>query len=317
MSSKRKSTTLGLDRRVRPRREDDWEEAPASRGSSSDEDDDDDEVEEQGIRGDHSDDESEDQEGSEPEDGHEEGSEPEQEPAAPKVDFSSISFGALAKAQESLPSSGRKSKSKQAADADSSRTETLAPRKPTKSKNDPTPKRSSKHAPQEQTSKRPVTRRREILPDTRRQYRDPRFDPAVTGRIDEEKAGRAYAFLDEYRDTEMADLRAQIRKTKDEYVKDDLKRQLQSMESRKKTRKRREEADSLLKEHRKKEKELVAQGKTPYYLKKSEQKKQVLVNRYEGMSKGQIDHAIERKRKKVAGKEKKEMDFLHGSRSRD
>ncbi|KAJ3539154.1 hypothetical protein NM208_g5610 [Fusarium decemcellulare] len=315
MAFKRKSTSLGLERRVRPRREDDWHEEPESQGSSSDEDDED-EVEEYGVRGSHHNDDSDDdddEQGSRSDDGSEQESESDQE-EAPKVDLSSISFGALAKAQASLPS-GRKSKSKQSTDADSSRTETPAPRKSTKSKNDPKPKRSSKHAPQEQTSKRPVSRRREIIPDTRRQYRDPRFDPLV-GRVDEEKASRAYAFLDEYREKEMADLKAQIKKTKDPNAKDDLKRQLQAMESRKKARKRKEEADYLLKEHRKKEKELVAQGKTPFYLKKSEQKKQLLVNRYEGMSKGQVNRAIERKRKKVAGKEKKELDSLQRVRSR-
>ncbi|KAF4442403.1 kinase [Fusarium acutatum] len=307
MAFKRKTpSSLGLERRVRPRREDEWVEEPESQGSSSE---DDDEVEEEGIRGatsdeDDDDDEEEDQES-------EEGSEEESE-----IDLSSVSFGALAKAQASLPSAGRKSKSKKPTDEDVPKTETPAPRKSTKPKDDPKPKRSSKHAPQEQTSKKPVSRRREILPDNRRKYRDPRFDPLV-GRVDEEKASKAYAFLDEYRDKEMADLRAQIKKTKDSYEKDNLKRQLQSMESRKKANMRRQEEERLLKEHRQKEKELVAQGKTPFYLKKSEQKKQLLVNRYEGMSKGQVDRAIERKRKKVAGKEKKELDFLQrGSRPR-
>ncbi|KAM0373182.1 hypothetical protein ACHAO7_004318 [Fusarium culmorum] len=305
MAIKRKpSSSLGLERRVRPRREDEWEEEPKSQNSSSEEDDDD-EVEEEGIRGD-SDDEDEDEEDQESGDGSEDESEPEQN--EPKIDLSSVSFGALAKAQASLPS-GRKSKNKKSTDEDTPRTETPAPRKPTRSKDDPKPKRSSKHAPQEQTSKKPVSRRREIIPENKRQYRDPRFDPLV-GRVDEEKASKAYAFLDEYRDKEMADLRVQIKKTKNFDEKENLKRQLQSMESRKKANVRRQEEENLLKEHRKKEKELVAQGKTPFYLKRSEQKKQLLVNRYEGMSKGQVDRAIERKRKKVAGKEKKELDFL-------
>ncbi|QPC73536.1 hypothetical protein HYE68_004288 [Fusarium pseudograminearum] len=307
MTIKRKpSSSLGLERRVRPRREDEWEEEPESQNSSS-EGDDDDEVEEEGIRGDSDDeDEDEDEDDQESGDGSEDESEPEQN--EPKIDLSSVSFGALAKAQASLPS-GRKSKNKKSTDEDTPKTKTPAPRKPTRSKDDPKPKRPSKHAPQEQTSKKPVSRRREILPENKRQYRDPRFDPLV-GRVDEEKASKAYAFLDEYRDKEMADLRVQIKKTKNFDEKENLKRQLQSMESRKKANVRRQEEENLLKEHRQKEKELVAQGKTPFYLKRSEQKKQLLVNRYEGMSKGQVDRAIERKRKKVAGKEKKELDFL-------
>lgn len=113
----------------------------------------------------------------------------------------------------------------------------------------------------------------------------------------------------------MADLRAQIKKTRNEAHKEDLKRQLHSMESKKKAQSKKDESDRVLEEHRKKEKELVAQGKTPFYLKKSEQKKKVLVDRFAGMSKGQVDRAIERKRKKVAGKEKKQLDFLQRDRS--
>lgn len=179
----------------------------------------------------------------------------------------------------------------------------------------PKPTRTSKHAPQEQSSKKPVSRRREILQDNRRKARDPRFDPLM-GAVDEEKMRRAYAFLDEYRDSEITDLKAQIRKAKDMGEKESLKRQLLSMESKKKAQKKRDEADDLLRQHRNKEKELVAQGKQPFYLKKSEQKQQLLTNRFADMSKGQVDRAIERKRKKMAGKEKKELDGLFRVRDR-
>lgn len=177
------------------------------------------------------------------------------------------------------------------------------------------PSRSSKHAPQEQTSKKPVSRRREILPDPRRKARDPRFDPLM-GAVDEDKTRRAYAFLEEYRDSEMADLKAQIRKTKNPAEKDALKRQLLSMESKKKAQRKRDEAESLLKEHRSKEKGLVARGKQPFYLKKSDQKTQLLTNKFADMSKGQVDRAIERKRKKMAGRERKELDSLVRVRDR-
>lgn len=130
------------------------------------------------------------------------------------------------------------------------------------------------------------------------------------GPVDAAKSAKAYAFLDEYRESEMADLRLEIKKTKNALRKEELKRQLMSMESRKRARQRKEEGDKLIIEHRKKEKELVAQGKTPFYLKKREQQEQLLTNRYAGMSKGQVDRAIERKRKKVSSKEKKELISL-------
>jgi ribosomal RNA-processing protein 36 len=167
------------------------------------------------------------------------------------------------------------------------------------------------------TSKRPVSRHREIIADTKRKHRDPRFDPLIGGRgADDAKVKKAYSFLDEYRDSEMADLRVQIKKTKDAGRKEELKRQLMSMESKRKARKRKEDEERLIKEHRQKEKALVAQGKQPFYLKKSEQKKQMLVDRFSSMSKGQVDKAIERRRKKVASKEKKELISMERVRDR-
>ncbi|KAL6798757.1 hypothetical protein J3E68DRAFT_400752 [Trichoderma sp. SZMC 28012] len=302
MSSKRKLGSLGLERRVKARREEDWEPEL----SASEEDDSGEEVSEEGDdSGDEDEDLNEAESGSESE---------EEEEDAPKVDFSSISFGALARAAASLPPSEKKKKNKADASKDDGPTERTSkeslrrePKKPS-SRVDAS-KRSSKHAPQEMTSKKPVSRRREILADPRRKTRDPRFDN-LSGEVDEAKFSRNYAFLDEYREKEMAELRMQIKKTKDVTVKEDLKRQLLSMESKKKARQKKEEEVKILQEHRKKEKELVAQGKQPFYLRKSEQKKQVLMNRYASMSKSQVDKAIERKRKKVVGKEKKELASL-------
>lgn len=228
------------------------------------------------------------------------------------MDFSSISFGALSRAAASLPSKKKKNKGDAEPDDAPSNIKTKEPlrreqKKP--SSRVEAAKRSSKHAPQEMSSKKPVSRRREILTDPRRKARDPRFE-ALTGRLDEAKVAKNYAFLEEYRESEMADLRAQIKKTKDVTAKEDLKRQLLSMESKKKARQKKEDEAKLLQEHRKKEKELVAQGKQPFYLRKSEQKKQLLMNRYADMNKSQVDKAIERKRKKVASKEKKELISL-------
>lgn len=178
-------------------------------------------------------------------------------------------------------------------------------------------KRSSKHAPMEMSSKRPVSRKREVITVQKLQPRDPRFDPLVGGGgagFDEAKARKAYAFLDEYRDSEMAALRAEIKKTKNPTEKEKMQRLLMSMENRKKAAQRKEEQRRILEEHRRQEKELVKQGKKPFYLKKSEQKKRLLMEQFKGMNKKQIDRVIERKRKKVVGREKKELDQLQRRR---
>ncbi|PHH89125.1 hypothetical protein CDD83_6617 [Cordyceps sp. RAO-2017] len=319
MPPKRKLPSLGLERRVRARREDEWEpgpapdEAAASDDSSSEEADADDDDDGDGASA---------ASDAESETGSESPESSDVDAGTPKVDLSSVSFGALARAQASLPPTGRRAKKAESRDAataeDAERTaaESRPARRPKAAEaNKAKVKRASKHAPQEQSSKKPVSRRREILADPRRKHRDPRFDPLV-GRLDEAKASKAYAFLDEYRDGEMAELRAQMRKTRDADAKERLKRQLMSMESKRKARRRKDEEDELLRQHRREEKELVAQGKKPFYLKRSEQKKQLLTKRYESMSKGQVDRAIERKRKKVAGKEKKELGSLLRVRDR-
>ena len=79
------------------------------------------------------------------------------------------------------------------------------------------------------------------------------------------------------------------------------------MESREKTRKDKEVQQEVLREHRRKEKEAVASGKQPYYLKRREQKKLALVKNFEGLGEKKVKKVIERRRKKKAGKERRNM----------
>lgn len=128
--------------------------------------------------------------------------------------------------------------------------------------------RSSKHAPAVQSSKRPVSRKRKVVDAKKRVSRDPRFD-SISGRApDENTLNKRYAFLNDYKASEMAELREAIKKTKDEAAKEKLKKKLTSMESQQEARKRKEKQQAVLHEHKKKERELVKEGKTPFYLKK-------------------------------------------------
>lgn len=147
------------------------------------------------------------------------------------------------------------------------------------------------------------------MPVPKKLVRDPRFENIDGGAVDEERVRKAYSFLDEYREDEMKELRDTIKKTKDENVKERLKRKLLSMESKKKAQARKDKEAEVLERHRKEEKELVKAGKQPFYLKRSEQKKQVLMETYAGLKGKQLDHVIERRRKKVEGKEKKKLPF--------
>lgn len=230
--------------------------------------------------------------------------------ADPSSAVARISFGALAKAQASMPSI-RKKKGREMTDpedgAGENQAEERRPSKPdSKSSKPPIPQRSSKHAPTEMTSKRQVSRRREVVNEQKVAPRDPRFSSA-SGTVDESRARKAYAFLDDYRDGEMAQIRAAIKKSKSADEREALARALKSMQSRREAQAKRDAEQDLVARHRRQERDLVAQGKKPFYLKKSEQKKQLLVERFAGMKKKQVDRTIERRRKKLTARERKNM----------
>ena len=70
-----------------------------------------------------------------------------------------------------------------------------------------------------------------------------------------------------------------------------------------------EQQREVVRRHRAQEKELIKQGKKPFFLKKAEQKKLALVERYAGLKDKdkQLERVMERKRKKKASKERKNM----------
>lgn len=88
--------------------------------------------------------------------------------------------------------------------------------------------RSSKHRPAEMSSKKAVSRRREVVPTTKRNFRDPRFEP-LSGLVDQSRIRQNYSFLDDYQADERRSLKEEIKKTRDEPTKDSLKRALLSM----------------------------------------------------------------------------------------
>jgi ribosomal RNA-processing protein 36 len=128
--------------------------------------------------------------------------------------------------------------------------------------------RSSKHAPAIQSSKRMVSRKRNVVEVKKPVFRDPRFDNASGPQPDEFVVGKRYSFLNDYRASEISELRQTIKKTKNEDEKERLKKKLLSMESQQKARENKEKLQDVAREHKKKEKELVKEGKKPFFLKK-------------------------------------------------
>jgi ribosomal RNA-processing protein 36 len=128
--------------------------------------------------------------------------------------------------------------------------------------------RSSKHAPAVQSSKRMVSRKRNVVDVKKPTFRDPRFDAATGPRPDDNTLNKRYAFLNDYKASEIADLKRTIKKSKSEGEKEQLKKQLLSMESQQKARENKEQHQAVIRDHKKKEKELVKDGKKPFFLKK-------------------------------------------------
>lgn len=184
-----------------------------------------------------------------------------------------------------------------------------------KSKSKDKKARSSKHAPMELSSKRAVTRRRtavELPPAPK--SRDPRFDAAVMGHSGVGKhahGGKAYAFLDEYRASELAELKASLGKTKNPEMKEKIKAQIRTAQDKLRSAANKKREEEVRAEHKSREKQLIKEGKkaTPYYLKQSDLKKQVLEKKYGEMGSRERAKALERRRKKMASKEKKEMPW--------
>ncbi|KAF2496674.1 DUF947-domain-containing protein [Lophium mytilinum] len=267
----------------------------------------------------------------------------ESEDEDPQAKLSTVSFGTVAKAQDEILKQGggsRKRKRGSDAEGQSSQLQALRERlrelkaqksnskadpiqqsrasrekeedsedsdSDSSSSNQPTHARSSKHAPATQSSKRTVTRNRQVVEVKKPVPRDPRFDPLTGPSPDDSKFKKRYGFLDQYKASEMAEMRATIKKTKNAAEKEQLKRDLLAMENQQKAQESKEQRQKIISEHRKKEKELVKDGKKPFFLKKSETKKLALVDRFAKMKSKDREHLIERRRKKASQKERKNM----------
>lgn len=167
--------------------------------------------------------------------------------------------------------------------------------------------RSSKHAPAAQSSKRQVTRKRTVIDVPKRVVRDPRFDAFSQSSAHPGNSEKAYGFLRDYQKSEIEELKAAMKKTKDEDDMEVLKRKIGSMQNRLKAKESKEREQDIIRQHRKDERDRVEQGKTPYYLKQKDIKEKALVEKFKGMKSKEREKAVEKRRRKEGQKEKKRM----------
>jgi ribosomal RNA-processing protein 36 len=218
------------------------------------------------------------------------------------IELASIDFGTLARAQKSLTK--KTTTSTKRSNPSSSRLKSSKPLPPQPTSK---PKSKSKNAPQEISSKRPVSRKH-FLPTVSEAHkpRDPRFE-TLGNPISESSFRKAYTFIDDYQCDEIALLKTQIRQARDTSERERLEKALKSLQSRKDSRVAKGRAVEVLRERKREEMEKVKRGKQPFYLKKSEERKLVMEDKYSKLGKKKLEKVLEKKRKKKEGKELRRM----------
>ncbi|PIA41187.1 hypothetical protein AQUCO_02300172v1 [Aquilegia coerulea] len=171
--------------------------------------------------------------------------------------------------------------------------------------------RINKNRPSEISSKKPVTRFREVIQVPKKVTRDPRFE-SLCGTLDTDGFKKRYSFLYETQlPAEKEDLKKLSRKSKDPDVIADLKNRISLIDKQLKEGPSKVVVDkAILAEHKKKERETAKQGKRPFYLKQSEIRDKALIEKYNRLkAAGKLDKFIEKKRKKNASKDHRFMPY--------
>ncbi|KAH9050445.1 hypothetical protein EDB84DRAFT_374569 [Lactarius hengduanensis] len=250
--------------------------------------------------------------------------------------MTSLSFGALRKAQRTLDRIDDESDSVDESDPSLSTDHESKPESEKKRVKEPnragaTPARKNKHAPTEVTSKRPVSRRRTVVEVQKMDVRDPRFSQ-LSGGFDATKFRSHYNFLSDMRQGELKTLRENLKRARKllassprdlrpereaevERLALAVKRGESSVNKDKREKVEQEALGAIAKEERDKRQE----GKKAYWLKNAEKKKLLLKARYDAAAveggKRAVKKIVQRKRRKLSQKETKSRPFSRNTNS--
>ena len=181
-------------------------------------------------------------------------------------------------------------------------------------------KKKSKNRPAEMSSKRQVSRYRDVVDGAGAKFRDPRFDN-LSGSINYGHFETAYAFLDEYKEEEIRQLQKRLtvlnKTSKNDksgqafFEKEKLVKQVNRLRSELDTKKRNDKKNALKRKLRQREREQVKDGKKPFFLKRSVLRKEELKEKYEDLEKrGGLKKYMAKRRKKNASKDRKAVPWF-------
>ncbi|KXS17687.1 DUF947-domain-containing protein [Gonapodya prolifera JEL478] len=258
-----------------------------------------------------------------------------------KQELSSVPFGTLVKVQSKL-AQGRYSKASTRGSSGSvpgdlgvdersrrdKSSETKSKGNSGKSTKDAalhTKEKKGKNQPAELPSNRPVSRMRKVVPVVGPKPLDPRFSPH-TGTLHMDMVRKSYAFVEEARKGELAQLKKAASKAKGE-EKDKLKRAVESLENRSRALEAQRRREDIRREWRKKQEDRVKKGGKPFFLKKSDLKRIEAVEKFKSLSGAapggssgasndavskKVDRYLEKRRKKNRGKERVKVPTRRG-----
>nr|XP_032818601.1 ribosomal RNA processing protein 36 homolog [Petromyzon marinus] len=169
------------------------------------------------------------------------------------------------------------------------------------------PKRSDKNRPVEMSSKCPVGRLRQVISMKKQVVRDPRFDD-LSGTFSETIFQSTYSFLDSIRQREKKELEKGLKKVKSSDRKQEMEYLLQRMENQERAKQKQEKRREAELKAKREARELMLQGHSPFYAKKSELRKQELAEKYQALKKsGKVDKFLSQKRKRNAQRDRRKL----------
>ncbi|XP_004291594.1 PREDICTED: rRNA biogenesis protein rrp36-like [Fragaria vesca subsp. vesca] len=119
----------------------------------------------------------------------------------------------------------------------------------------------------EVSSKKPVSRFREVIQAPKKVVRDPRFE-SLCGTLNVDGFRKRYDFLfSNELPAEKEDLKKQLKTSKDPEVIEDLKKRISWIDKQLKSDSSKRTEAEILAEHKKKEREKAKQGKQPFFIK--------------------------------------------------
>jgi len=183
---------------------------------------------------------------------------------------------------------------------------------PTKVKKDQktTFRRENKNRPQEVSSKIRSSQLRSVIPIKKKVARDPRFDD-LSGSFNETYFKQAYGLMSDVKQREKQKLLKSLKVEKSPAKRKKIEDLLKSMTQKEKQEQVKEQQTKREKDRKKKERELVAKGKKPFYLKKSEKKRLEKEEKEETLKKaGQMDKYLKKQSKKQLARDRKNLSFL-------